>query len=99
MSTGVSVASKGRRASRGGTGRGEGGHEPRPQGEDRVRALTAELDARTREIADERHFMAQVLNSLPVSLYAIDREYRVCAWNHARESGLQGIPTTAALGR
>ncbi len=64
----------------------------------RVSALQAELDARTRQVAEQRHFMEQVINSLPVGLYVIDREYRVRAWNQTRETGLQGIRTGEALG-
>lgn len=65
---------------------------------DRVSALEAELDARTRQVAEQRHFMEQVINSLPVGLYVIDREYRVRAWNQTRETGLQGVRTGEALG-
>lgn len=70
----------------------------REQG-DRVSALQAELAERRQQVADERHFMQQVIDALPVGLYVIDREYRVRAWNHTREIGLQGIRSGAALGR
>ncbi len=66
---------------------------------DRLSALEAELEVRTREVAEQQHFMATVIDSLPVGLYVVDREYRVRAWNHTRETGLQGIARGEALGR
>ena len=61
--------------------------------------LERELDARTREVKAQRHFIEQVVDALPVGLYVVDREYRVQAWNHTRETGLQGIARGEALGR
>ncbi len=66
---------------------------------DRLSALEAELEVRTREVAEQQHFMATVIDALPVGLYVVDREYRVQAWNHTRETGLQGIARGEALGR
>jgi two-component system NtrC family sensor kinase len=61
--------------------------------------LERELDARTREVKAQRHFIEQVVDALPVGLYVVDRDYRVQAWNHTRETGLQGIARGEALGR
>jgi two-component system, NtrC family, sensor kinase len=61
--------------------------------------LERELGARTREVQAQRHFIEQVVDALPVGLYVVDREYRVQAWNHTRETGLQGIARGEALGR
>ena len=61
--------------------------------------LERELSARTREVKAQRHFIEQVVDALPVGLYVVDREYRVQAWNHTRETGLQGIARGEALGR
>lgn len=66
---------------------------------DRLSVLEAELEVRTREVAEQQHFMATVIDALPVGLYVVDREYRVQAWNHTRETGLQGIARGEALGR
>ena len=41
----------------------------------------------------------KVIDSLPVGLYVVDREYRVQIWNRNRETGLQGISREKALGR
>jgi two-component system NtrC family sensor kinase len=48
---------------------------------------------------EHRKFTEAVLDALPVSLYVVDRDYRIVTWNRHREVGLQGIPRDAALGR
>jgi two-component system NtrC family sensor kinase len=57
------------------------------------------LDVVHAALAEERHFLTKIVDSLPVGLYAVDREYRVQAWNRKRESGMQGIARGNALGR
>jgi two-component system, NtrC family, sensor kinase len=47
----------------------------------------------------QNHFTQQILDSLPLGLHVVDREYRVRAWNRTRESGLQGVQRDDALGR
>jgi two-component system NtrC family sensor kinase len=64
-----------------------------------MRQLQAQLESRAREIDDQRRFTEQIIDSLPVGLYVIDREYRVKAWNRKRETGMQGISREEALGR
>jgi len=44
-------------------------------------------------------FTEAVLDSLPVSLYVVDRDFRIVTWNRHREIGAQGIPRDAAIGR
>jgi two-component system NtrC family sensor kinase len=65
----------------------------------RMRELERQITARVREIADQRAFIERVVDSLPVGLYVVDREYRIHAWNHKRETGLQGVSRTDAIGR
>lgn len=48
---------------------------------------------------EHRRFTEAVLDALPVSLYVVDRDYRIVTWNRHREIGVQGIPRDAALGR
>jgi two-component system NtrC family sensor kinase len=48
---------------------------------------------------EHRKFTEAVLDALPVSLYVVDRDYRIVTWNRHREIGIQGIPRDAALGR
>ncbi len=48
---------------------------------------------------EHRKFTEAVLDALPVSLYVVDRDYRIVTWNRHREVGAQGIPREAAIGR
>nr|MCU0635354.1 ATP-binding protein [Gemmatimonadaceae bacterium] len=47
----------------------------------------------------QRRFVAQVVDSLPVGLYVVDRDYRIHMWNRTREMGIQGIARVEAIGR
>jgi two-component system NtrC family sensor kinase len=47
----------------------------------------------------QKRFTEAIIDSLPISLYAVDRDYRIVAWNRNRELGGQGIPRDAAIGR
>ena len=48
---------------------------------------------------EHRRFTEAVLDALPVSLYVVDRDYRIVTWNRHREIGAQGIPRDSAIGR
>lgn len=48
---------------------------------------------------EHRKFTESVLDALPVSLYVVDRDYRIVTWNRHREVGTQGIPRDTAIGR
>jgi two-component system NtrC family sensor kinase len=61
--------------------------------------LAAEVARRTAEAEAQRHFTEAIIDSLPVSLYVIDREHRIVAWNRNRELGGQGIPRDSVIGR
>ncbi|HET7791542.1 MAG TPA: ATP-binding protein [Gemmatimonadales bacterium] len=61
--------------------------------------LASEVALRTREVEAQRNFVAQIIDSLPVGLYVIDRSYRIRAWNRKRETGTQGVSREDALGR
>jgi two-component system NtrC family sensor kinase len=67
--------------------------------EAKLEELQGELTATLREVAHQRAFMECVVDSLPDGLYVVDRDYRIHAWNHKRETGLQGVARTDALGR
>ncbi len=64
-----------------------------------VLQLEREVTERVREVANQRAFIECVVDSLPVGLYVVDREYRIHAWNHKRETGLQGVARHDAIGR
>ncbi len=61
--------------------------------------LAGEVALRTREIDSQRRFTAQIIDSLPVGLYVIDRQYRIQAWNRKRETGTQGVVRDEVMGR
>ncbi len=48
---------------------------------------------------EHRRFTEAVLDTLPISLYVIDRDYRIVTWNRHREIGVQGIPRDSVIGR
>lgn len=64
-----------------------------------VLQLEREVTERVREVANQRAFIECVVDSLPVGLYVVDRDYRIHAWNHKRETGLQGVARHDAIGR
>jgi len=61
--------------------------------------LASEVALRTHEMEAQRSFAAQIVDSLPVGLYVIDRGYRIRAWNRKRETGTQGISREDAMAR
>jgi two-component system NtrC family sensor kinase len=61
--------------------------------------LAKEVERRTAETEAQRRLTQAIIDNLPVSLYAVDRDYRIVAWNRNRELGGQGIPRQEALGR
>jgi two-component system NtrC family sensor kinase len=48
---------------------------------------------------EHRKFTEAILDALPVSLYVIDRGFRIVTWNRHREIGSQGIPRDSVIGR
>ncbi|HEX7977782.1 MAG TPA: ATP-binding protein [Gemmatimonadaceae bacterium] len=61
--------------------------------------LESEAIERTQQIDRERRMTARIIDSLPVGLYVIDREYRISVWNRKRETGMQGVSREDAIGR
>jgi len=62
-------------------------------------SLAQEVDRRTAEAEMQQRFTEAIVDTLPLSLYVIDREYRIVAWNRNRELGELGLPRGAVLGR
>jgi two-component system NtrC family sensor kinase len=62
-------------------------------------SLAKEVERRTAETETQKRFIEAIIDSLPLSLYAVDRHYRVVAWNRNRELGELGIPRGSALGK
>jgi two-component system NtrC family sensor kinase len=51
-----------------------------------------------RERVEEATLFQAVIDAIPVSLYAIDRDFRVVVWNRGREAGPFGRPRGEVLG-
>jgi two-component system NtrC family sensor kinase len=64
-----------------------------------ARRLESEVIDRTRQIDRERRVTERIIDSLPVGLYVIDRDYRISLWNRKRETGMQGVSRDEAIGR
>ncbi|HKO16057.1 MAG TPA: ATP-binding protein [Gemmatimonadaceae bacterium] len=64
-----------------------------------ARRLESEVVERTMQTEEQRRFTAKIIDSLPVGLYVIDRDYRIQAWNRKRETGMQGVSRAEAIGR
>jgi two-component system NtrC family sensor kinase len=61
--------------------------------------LAEEVDRRAVEAEVQQRFTEAIIDSLPLSLYAIDRDKRIVAWNRNRELGELGVPRGQVLGR
>jgi two-component system NtrC family sensor kinase len=61
--------------------------------------LAHEVALQSREIAEQRRFTSLIIDSLPIGLYVVDRDYRIQVWNRKRETGTQGIRRDDAVGR
>jgi two-component system NtrC family sensor kinase len=64
-----------------------------------VHRLTGEVARTTLQVESERRLTARIIDSLPLGLYVVDRDYRVQAWNSNREMGSQGVSRDAAIGK
>ncbi|MDT7542470.1 MAG: hypothetical protein QOE33_2374 [Acidobacteriota bacterium] len=62
-------------------------------------SLAREVERQTAEAVAQRKFTEAIIDSLPISLYAVDRDHRIVAWNRNRELGGQGVPRGLALGK
>jgi two-component system NtrC family sensor kinase len=51
------------------------------------------------EIEWQKRLTEKVIDALPVSLYVVDRELKIVAWNRNREVGGQGIDRQQVIGR
>lgn len=61
--------------------------------------LAVEVSRRTREAEEQKRFIEKIIDSLPVSLYVVDRDMRIVAWNRNRELGGSGINRDEVLGK
>jgi two-component system, NtrC family, sensor kinase len=61
--------------------------------------LAGEVAAQSREIEAHRRFTSLIVDSLPLGLYVVDRDYRIQSWNRKRETGTQGLRRDDVVGR
>jgi two-component system, NtrC family, sensor kinase len=61
--------------------------------------LAVEVAAQSREIDEQRRFISLIIDSLPVGLYVVDRDYRIKIWNRQREIGAPGLRRDEVMGR
>ncbi len=61
--------------------------------------LAEEVDRRTAEAEMQQRFTEAIIDALPLSLYAIDRNFQIVAWNRNRELGELGLPKGEVLGK
>ncbi len=61
--------------------------------------LAGEVAAQSREIEEHRRFTSLIIDSLPLGLYVVDRDYRIQSWNRKRETGTQGLRRDDVVGR
>ncbi len=61
--------------------------------------LAIEVAAQSREIEEQRRFTGLIIDSLPLGLYVVDREYRIQIWNRQREIGAPGLRRDEVVGR
>ncbi len=61
--------------------------------------LAVEVAHRTQEIEEQKRFTEKIIDSLPVSLYVVDRDMRIVAWNRSREIGGLGASRDEVLGK
>ena len=61
--------------------------------------LALEVASRSREIEEQRRFTSLVIDSLPLGIYVVDRDYRIQVWNRKRETGTQGLRRADVVGR
>lgn len=61
--------------------------------------FAAEVASQSREIEEQRRFTGLIIDSLPLGLYVVDREYRIQIWNRQREIGAPGLRREEVVGR
>ena len=61
--------------------------------------LVYEVAVRTRQVEEQRRFTSLIIDSLPIGLYVVDRQYRIQIWNRKRETGTQGLRRDQVVGR
>jgi two-component system, NtrC family, sensor kinase len=61
--------------------------------------FAVEVASQSREIDEQRRFTSLIIDSLPIGLYVVDRDYRIQIWNRQRETGAPGLRRDEVVGR
>ncbi len=61
--------------------------------------LTSKISEQSRQVELSHLLTEKIVDALPVSLYVVDRELKIVAWNRNREIGGQGIVKREVIGR
>ncbi len=61
--------------------------------------FAVEVAAQSRQIEEQRRFTSLIIDSLPLGLYVVDRDYRIQIWNRQREIGAPGLRRDEVVGR
>lgn len=61
--------------------------------------FAVEVAAQSREIEEQRRLTSLIIDSLPLGLYVVDRDYRIQVWNRQREMGAPGLRRDEVVGR
>lgn len=61
--------------------------------------IAGEAADRGDKLEQQRALTDKVIDSLPLGLYVVDRDYRIVAWNRNRELGAFGIKRSDAVGK
>ena len=72
---------------------------PYLRGEQKSEAHAYAAVEHSRAVEEARRFTELIIDSLPVGLYVVDREYRIQVWNRKRELGTQGLRRGEVVGR
>lgn len=62
-------------------------------------SLQSMVEQRTCELESQKRFMERIVDSLPIGIYVIDRDYSVTTWNRKRETGILGISRERVIGQ
>jgi two-component system NtrC family sensor kinase len=61
--------------------------------------FAVEVAAQSRQIEEQRRLTSLIIDSLPLGLYVVDRDYRIQIWNRQREMGAPGLRRDEVVGR
>jgi len=61
--------------------------------------LQTMVEQRTHELQNQKKFMECIVDSLPIGIYVLDKDFTVVTWNKKRETGILGISRDQVIGK